>query len=429
MRIQELSGQRDPGRPGRRAARRSTDDPDAGRAVGMDHAVRMSEQLLAEGAPCLHFYTFNRSKATIEVLTALGMAPVLPALTMSVDLVTPRRVPSVLPHWSCCSPWSPFGCPAGSARRRCCCTWASAWCWASTASALDLTNALLTEQLGFVALVFILAEGGLTTRWENVRPALGLGISLATVSVVVSIAVAGLGVHLLLGFDWRTSLLWGAVLSSTDAAAVFSVLRGVGVKPRLSAALELESGLNDAPVVIAVMLLAGTDRDHLVRPAAGGLRIDRRGDDRRRHRVRRSLAAAPGGPPGGRAVPAGDHRADRRRLRGRHVRARVRLPGGVRRCRHPRQLPAAAPGIHAVLRRGPWLAGADRPVRHARVVRRPEPAAGGADSRHRDRADRAAGRPSAVGDRRRDCRSGCPGGNRRSCPGRGYAARCRSCWR
>src|SRR6478752_2653719 len=123
---------------------------------------------------------------------------------------------------------------------------------------IDLDNTLLTEHLGFVALVFILAEGGLTTRWENVRPALGLGISLATVSVVVSIAVAGLGVHLLLGYDWRISLLWGAVLSSTDAAAVFSVLRGVGVKPRLSAALELESGLNDAPVVIAVVLLAGT---------------------------------------------------------------------------------------------------------------------------------------------------------------------------
>ncbi len=123
---------------------------------------------------------------------------------------------------------------------------------------IDLDNTLLTEHLGFVALVFILAEGGLTTRWSNVRPALGLGISLATVSVVVSVAVAGAGVFLLMGFDWRTSLLWGAVLSSTDAAAVFSVLRGVGVKPRLSAALELESGLNDAPVVIAVVLLAGT---------------------------------------------------------------------------------------------------------------------------------------------------------------------------
>jgi cell volume regulation protein A len=131
---------------------------------------------------------------------------------------------------------------------------------------IDLDNTLLTEHLGFVALVFILAEGGLTTRWENVRPALGLGISLATISVVVSVAVAGAGVFLLMGFDWRTALLWGAVLSSTDAAAVFSVLRGVGVKPRLSAALELESGLNDAPVVIAVVLLAGTSQITWVDP-------------------------------------------------------------------------------------------------------------------------------------------------------------------
>ena len=124
---------------------------------------------------------------------------------------------------------------------------------------IQFNNTIMAEQLGLAALVFILAEGGLTTRWENVRPALGLGISLATVSVVVSIAVAGVGVHLVMGYDWRTSLLWGAVLSSTDAAAVFSVLRGVGVKPRLGAALELESGLNDAPVVIAVVILAGTD--------------------------------------------------------------------------------------------------------------------------------------------------------------------------
>jgi cell volume regulation protein A len=122
---------------------------------------------------------------------------------------------------------------------------------------IEFSNTLLTEQLGLAALVFILAEGGLTTRWENVRPALGLGISLATVAVAVSIGVAGVAVHLLLDLDWRTSFLWGAVLSSTDAAAVFSVLRGVGVRRRLAAALELESGLNDAPVVITVLLLAG----------------------------------------------------------------------------------------------------------------------------------------------------------------------------
>ena len=76
VRIQELSGQPVPTQLA--AELKAVEgDADAGRAVGMDHAVRMSEQLLAEGAPCLHFYTFNRSKATIEVLTALGMAPVL----------------------------------------------------------------------------------------------------------------------------------------------------------------------------------------------------------------------------------------------------------------------------------------------------------------------------------------------------------------
>ena len=126
------------------------------------------------------------------------------------------------------------------------------------------------------ALVFILTEGGLTTRWAAVRPALGLGITLATVAVVVSIAVAGLGVHLLMGFDWRIALTWGAVLSSTDVAAVFSVLAGLGVKPRLTAALELESGLNDAPVVIAVRAVRRHRGHHLDGAAAGGLRARRR---------------------------------------------------------------------------------------------------------------------------------------------------------
>jgi potassium/hydrogen antiporter len=121
---------------------------------------------------------------------------------------------------------------------------------------IRFSDAPLTESLGLAALVLILVEGGLTTRWSAVRPALGIGIALSTVAVAVSIGVAGVALHLLLGLDWRTALLWGAVLSSTDAAAVFSVLRGVGVSPRIAGALELESGLNDAPVVIAVVLLA-----------------------------------------------------------------------------------------------------------------------------------------------------------------------------
>jgi len=124
---------------------------------------------------------------------------------------------------------------------------------------IQFSDAPLTESIGLAALVLILVEGGLTTRWVSVRPSLGIGIALSTVAVLVSIGVVGTVLHLLLDLDWRTAFLWGAVLSSTDAAAVFSVLRGVGVSRRLSGALELESGFNDAPVVLAVVLLASGD--------------------------------------------------------------------------------------------------------------------------------------------------------------------------
>lgn len=115
----------------------------------------------------------------------------------------------------------------------------------------------LTQSLGLAALVMILIEGGLTTRWSAVRPALGTGIALSTVAVAICIAITGSALHWLLGLDWRMALLWGAVLASTDAAAVFSVLRSVGVSRRLVGALEIESGVNDAPAYIAVVVLAG----------------------------------------------------------------------------------------------------------------------------------------------------------------------------
>ncbi|WP_414638654.1 potassium/proton antiporter [Actinophytocola sp.] len=120
---------------------------------------------------------------------------------------------------------------------------------------VQFENASLTESLGLAALVLILTEGGLTTRWSEVRTALWPGLMLSTVAVAVSIGVTGVALHLILGFDWRLALLWGAVLSSTDAAAVFSVLRNIAVSRRLAGALELESGMNDAAAYIAVVLL------------------------------------------------------------------------------------------------------------------------------------------------------------------------------
>ncbi|WP_034272810.1 potassium/proton antiporter [Haloechinothrix halophila] len=131
---------------------------------------------------------------------------------------------------------------------------------------LRLDDPELTQALGIAALVMILTEGGLTTRWSDVRPSLGPGIALSTLSVGVSVAVTGAAMWWLLGLDWRVALLWGAVLSSTDAAAVFSVLRGAGIGRRLRGTLELESGLNDAPVYILVVLLASAEPMTLLFP-------------------------------------------------------------------------------------------------------------------------------------------------------------------
>lgn len=114
----------------------------------------------------------------------------------------------------------------------------------------------LAQALGFGALVVILAEGGLTTSWRQVRPAMRLGLSLATIGVAVSVTIVALGAHYVLGLPWELAVLLGAVTSPTDAAAVFSVLRVVPITRRLAGVLEAESGLNDAPTVVLVTLIS-----------------------------------------------------------------------------------------------------------------------------------------------------------------------------
>ena len=119
---------------------------------------------------------------------------------------------------------------------------------------LRLEEAQLAHALGFAALVIILSEGGLTTSWSELRPAIRTGTLLATVGVAVSIGVMTVATHVLIGFEWDLALLLAAVLAPTDAAAVFSVLRRVPVGRRVMGALEAESGLNDAPTVLLVTL-------------------------------------------------------------------------------------------------------------------------------------------------------------------------------
>ena len=131
-------------------------------------------------------------------------------------------------------------------------------------------DANVAHALGFAALVLILAEGGLTTHWEEIRPAMRFGVALATVGVAVSVTVVAVGAHFLFGLDWELAVLLGAVTSPTDAAAVFSVLRRVPLPRRISGALEAESGLNDAPTVLLVSLVStGAALDHGVLGFAG----------------------------------------------------------------------------------------------------------------------------------------------------------------
>jgi cell volume regulation protein A len=114
----------------------------------------------------------------------------------------------------------------------------------------------LSRTLGVAALVVILAEGGLTTRWADVRQAVGPGLALSTLGVVVSVTVTAAIAVPLLELSWGAALLLGAVVSSTDAAAVFATLRRLPLPRRMAGALEVESGLNDAPVVLLVVVLA-----------------------------------------------------------------------------------------------------------------------------------------------------------------------------
>jgi cell volume regulation protein A len=122
--------------------------------------------------------------------------------------------------------------------------------------AIPFDDAQLAHALGFGALAIILAEGGLTTDWRQMRSSIRLGVSLATLGVAVSVAVVAVGTHYLLGLPWELAVLLGAVCSPTDAAAVFSVLRVVPLPKRLTGALEAESGLNDAPTVVLVGIIS-----------------------------------------------------------------------------------------------------------------------------------------------------------------------------
>ncbi|HJU50905.1 MAG TPA: potassium/proton antiporter [Acidimicrobiia bacterium] len=123
---------------------------------------------------------------------------------------------------------------------------------------IDFTNAPLAAAVGSIALALILFSGGLDTRWQAVRPVLWSGISLATVGTLITGAVAGLAAVYIFDYPLLFGLLAGSIISSTDAAAVFSILRsrGIGLRGKLRPLLELESATNDPMAVFLTLGLS-----------------------------------------------------------------------------------------------------------------------------------------------------------------------------
>lgn len=122
--------------------------------------------------------------------------------------------------------------------------------------------------IGSLALAIILFDSGFATSLRSYRVAAAPALTLATVGVVLTTALVGVAAHLTFGIDWVRSMLLGAIVASTDAAAVFFLLRagGVTIRERVAATLEIESGANDP---MAIFLTATLVEFASIRAGAG----------------------------------------------------------------------------------------------------------------------------------------------------------------
>ncbi|MGN0159658.1 MAG: potassium/proton antiporter [Brotaphodocola sp.] len=122
---------------------------------------------------------------------------------------------------------------------------------------IHFDNFLFAENICTVALIFIMFYGGFGTRWKAARPAAAKALFMSSFGTVLTALLTGLFCHLVLGFGLLEGLLTGAVLGSTDAASVFSVLRSkkLSLKYHTDSLLELESGSNDPFAYMLTLIL------------------------------------------------------------------------------------------------------------------------------------------------------------------------------
>lgn len=122
---------------------------------------------------------------------------------------------------------------------------------------LEFDNAKIAENVGTIALIYILFSGGFNTNYKSIKPIFKSGIVLATFGVVISAVITGVFAYYIIGFSMLESLLFGAIISSTDAAAVFSIMRSTKLKNNLASLLEFESGSNDPMAIFLTITLLG----------------------------------------------------------------------------------------------------------------------------------------------------------------------------
>ena len=120
---------------------------------------------------------------------------------------------------------------------------------------IEFSNFSLAFVIGSICLIFILFDGGMGTSWKQVKPIVGIGISYSTLGVLFTCLSVGAFCHYFLNLAWTESFLLGAIVSSTDAAAVFSILRSknLALRGSLKQVLEFEAGSNDPMAIFLTM--------------------------------------------------------------------------------------------------------------------------------------------------------------------------------